>query len=319
MNKRHHFMALTGIWLLTAASVGQAESPTNYAGLVRVPSMPAPAMSERWINSAEWQAAGQVSGWSDRDLGADDNDRSQVAVGHDAGVLYVRFACPIAEKFRLNKIWYADNALKSTAREKDGDIFKDDYVGIYLTPPGGGDVYFLGVNGTGITRDSRNGEVSWNGQWQTQQSRDDFFWTVGFAIPLNQLGGAMTEDQAWGVNFAHGARQIELLESIWAYRPTALQPMAEMRLSTRAIAVALAGFGGLSDGSLALKGQVGNLSGEPFDGALEVAVQDFSGVTNKAVFGPEKTPLALKPGEKKGVSPPILTLARLCAARFRSR
>ena len=77
------------------------------------------------------------------------NDGTRVSVGHAGDTLYVLFRCPIPEKFRFNKVVYASIPLKMTAKEKDGDIFQDDYVGVCLTPPGSRDVYFLGVNGAG--------------------------------------------------------------------------------------------------------------------------------------------------------------------------
>ena len=63
---------------------------------------------------------------------------------------------------------------------------------------------------------------------------------------------------------------------------------------------ALTGFGNLSEGSLALKGQVANLSAEAFEGTAEVAVRDLAG-RHTAVFGPDKSTFSLKPGEKKGI------------------
>ena len=255
-------------------------------------------MDGRLTAATQWQSTCQITGWADSVLGVANNDGTTVSVGHASNVLYVLFRCPIPEKFRFNKVVYASIPLKMTAKEKDGDILQDDYVGVCLTPPGSRDVYFLGVNGAGITRDSRNGDVSWNGQWQVQQSRDDYLWTVEFAIPLAQFRGAAVGDPAWGVNFKHGARQLELLDSVWAYQAAQVCPMAQMRLSPRAIAVTLTTFGNLSEGSLAMKGQIANLSAEAFEGTAETSIRDLAGGT-PPMFGPDKCMFSLKPGEKK--------------------
>ena len=296
-----HLIGLMSILLLTGTVTVRAADQATFSGLLRVAPMAAPVLDGRQTGDAEWQAACRVAGWTDPVLGVANTDGTQVSVGHADGVLYVKFICPIPEKFRLNKVVYASFALKTTAKEKDGDILQDDYVGIYLMPPGSRDRCFLGINGAGIMRDSKNGDISWNGQWQTQQTRDDFFWTVEFSVPLNQFGGSTAEDQLWGVNFAHGGRQIDLMEGVWAYQPAEVNPMAAMRFTSQPVAVVLTGLGNLSEGSMALKGQIANLAKEPFEGTMEVTVLDL-GDTNKVVFGPEKTTLALKPGEKKDLS-----------------
>ena len=93
-------------------------------------------------------------------------------------------------------------------------------------------------------------------------------------------------------------RQIELQQSVWAYRAAQVQPMAQMRLSSRAIAVAVAGFGNLSEGSMTLRGRVANLSQGVFTGTTEVVVHDLA-ARNSTTFGPKNESFSLKPGEKK--------------------
>jgi len=297
------------LWL-EAPTARSAERPA-VSGFLSAPPMAAATLDGRVTGDAEWQSACQISGWTDRVLGMANHDGTIASVGHAGGTLYLLFRCPIPEKYRLNKVLYASCPLKMTAKEKDGDIFQDDYVGVGLTPPGSRDVYFLGVNGAGITCDSRNGDVSWNGKSQARQTHDDFVWTVELAIPLGQFGTAALKDGDWGVNFRHGARQIELLDSIWAYQPAEPYPMARMRLSPRPISAALTSFGNLSDGSLALRGQVANLSKEAFDGVAEVAVHGFAAGKPPA-FGPEKIAISLEPGEKKALAADFAAGQPLC-------
>jgi hypothetical protein len=228
-------------------------------------------------------------------------DNTKVSIGHSEDTLYVLFQCPIPEKFRLNKVMYASFPLKTAVKKKDGDIFEDDYVSMDLIPPGSQDVYCFGVNGAGMIRDSHNGDVSWDGRWQTHQSHDDCVWTVEFAIPLRPLYKTSNENSTWGVNFRHGARQIELLNSVWAYQAAEIHPFARLRLSSRAVAVALTDCGNLPEGSLTLKGQIANFSPEAFEGTMQVAVRDWTGV-GSWIFGPEKNAFALQPGEKKDIA-----------------
>ena len=123
--------------------------------------------------------------------------------------------------------------------ERDGDIFQDDYVGFYLSPPESNDVYFFGVNGTGGERVSRNDGVAWNEDWQVSQIWDQDFWRVEFRLPLRAFSG----EGEWGINFLHGARQVEPMESIWGFQPAQLRPLVNMHLSSDEASFALLPYG----------------------------------------------------------------------------
>ncbi|MCC6579894.1 MAG: hypothetical protein IT440_05585 [Phycisphaeraceae bacterium] len=260
-----------------------------------MPPMAAPTLDGRTTGDTEWRGAASLTGWADAILGVANGDGTVVAVGHDAANLYVRFTCPIPEKFRLNKVVYASFPLKMTIKERDGDVDQDDHVGVTLSPAGRTNMYRIAVNGLGTVRDSCDDDVAWNGQWKIEQSRDDFAWTVEMAIPLSQFGAGIAEDQAWGVNFTHGARHIELLDSVWAYQPATQHPLSEMVLSTKPIAVSLDSWGQLSEGVLALRAQVANFTPQAQAGTMDVTVRDLAGDT-KPVFGPEQTGWSVQPG-----------------------
>ena len=130
--------------------------------------------------------------------------------------------------------------------ERDGDIFQDDYVGFYLSPPESNDVYFFGVNGTGAERISRNDDGAWNGDWQVSQIWDQDFWRVEFRLPLRAFSG----EGEWGINFLHGARQVEPMESIWGFQPAQIRPLVNMHLSSDEVSFALLEYGDLNEGVL---------------------------------------------------------------------
>lgn len=263
-----------------------------------VPLMASPVIDGRDTTADEWEGACSLTGWADNILGVANKDKTVVEVGYSNDALYIRMVYPVTEEFRRTSVNYAEAPLKTGVSERDGDIFKDDHLGFYLSPPESRDVYFFGVNGANVKRDSRNGDAAWNGQWQVNQSCDRHFWRVEFSLPLRGFGGDLSADRTWGINFLHGARQVQPMESVWAYRPAQTVPLTGMRFLPEKISVALLDFGDLNEGIVAFKGRIANRGTEPLEVTSEVEVAD-AGRDRKVIAGPAKETHALAPGEKK--------------------
>ncbi len=271
--------------------LAQAEANTslNFAAPLITP----PVIDGQDTTADEWEGASRLTGWADNILGVANSDKTFVNVGHHQNTLYVRMVYPIPEKFRRNSVFYSESPLKVDVSENDGDIFQDDYLGFYLSPPDSEDIYVFGVNGTGAKLDSKNEDVGWNGQWQASQKWDRDFWRVEFSLPLS----AFTGPGEWGINFVHGARQVESMESIWAYRPAQTRPLAEMHLLPEKISIGLLDFGDLNEGTLAFRGWIENRGADQLTVESVVEVADAES-DRKVIFGPPKEVYTLKPGEQ---------------------
>ena len=162
-----------------------ARQPRKAAALLRVPQIAAPVIDGKITSEREWEHGHTLTGWVDPILGNVNTDDMQVQVAHSGTALHVRFQYAIPEKFRKQRDIYVGTPLKVSVQQADGDIFQDDYVGVYLAPPDSTDTYFFGINGAGAKRDEKNGDPAWNGQWQANQTRDDHVWTAEFTIPFS--------------------------------------------------------------------------------------------------------------------------------------
>ncbi len=280
--------------LATAAALPSAGA--DGSSELAVPPIAAPVIDGRATTADEWQGATTLTGWADNILGILNQDKTSVAVGHHQGTLYIRMVCPIPEAFRRDSVFYSELPLKKSVGENDGDIRQDDYLGFHLSAGEGGDVYFFGVNAANAKLDSKNGDAAWNsGQWRVAQKWDPDFWRVEFSVPLSGFPGSRLQ----GINFAHGARQVEFMESIWAYEPARKLPLARLRLTPEKIAVTLLEFGDLNDGTLAFRGRVANLGKTPVTLQSTVAVANAEGDDRQVIFGATPTQHQLQPGESK--------------------
>jgi len=253
-----------------------------------------PTIDGKQTSSAEWGSASVITGWVDPLLGSANKDGVRIKVGHSEKSLHVMFTYSIPEKFRERRDVYVGSPLKVSVKNNDGDIFRDDYVGIFLSPPKSTDVYFFGINGAGAKRDEKNGNPQWNGTWSANQARDDYVWTAEFTISLSSLAPAAKKEGEWGINFLHGARQVDFFESIWFYQPRAQRPLAKATLAARKRAFAISSFGDLSDGSLSLAGSL-DAGATGFEGESEVSIS----AAGKLLFGPKKKGLRVAPGKKE--------------------
>lgn len=102
------------------------------------------------------------------------------------------------------------DALKSQPREKDGRVWEDDCVEIFLQPPKDALAYYhFIVNAAGSKYDSQNlkeatmeSRPGWEGEWEAKTSRKDNAWFVEAYIPFAGLGLQPGGGNAWHINVA---------------------------------------------------------------------------------------------------------------------
>jgi hypothetical protein len=290
--------------IVLAQAVGDADAlalyrrnlPAEGSVFLTVPPVAPPALDGKATTAQEWDGGACLTGWADTLLGVANRDLTEVCVGHDRTTLFVRFVWPVPEAFRAERTRYVGSPLRATQKERDADLSGDDLAGVYVAPPGGS-TFLFAANGGGARRDERDGDPAWNGDWQVSQTWDDNAWTVEFAIPLAPLvAGAQppTDQGGWAINFVHAARQVELQDSIWAFQPAAVRPLARLALSPVKLSYRASLTGSLNEGTIAVAGMVSNQAAESATGTVAVTVSD----DGRAVFGPEQRTWSLAAGEK---------------------
>jgi uncharacterized lipoprotein YddW (UPF0748 family) len=113
----------------------------------------------------------------------------------DATTLYIGFTCPEPNMA----------ALTAGVTDRDGAVYNDDSVEVFLAPNAVGLPYYHFVVGAGGgTWDDRTGDRAWNARWTSMVTRDASAWTVEIAIPFSSLNASPAGP--WRANFARNRR-----------------------------------------------------------------------------------------------------------------
>ena len=197
----------------------------------------------------DWSRAPEVTGFRLLKGGRLASAQSHAQVCYDARNLYVRFRCPAPDPATLT----------GEVRERDGAVWQDDAVELFLDPgKTGAHSYQFIANCKGSQYDGRDGESGWNGEWAASAAVDPEAreWVCALTIPFATLDrGAPAPEAQWGVNFcADSAAAGE--NSAWADVPGKYDQPALfglLRFAPGAPAVQLLNLGNLGTGS----GQLG--------------------------------------------------------------
>ncbi|MFA7159359.1 MAG: DUF4838 domain-containing protein, partial [Kiritimatiellia bacterium] len=169
-----------------------------------VEESPGMEKSNAWANVAE-------SFFKDRGGMPYTNVRTVMKVLRDKDNLYVR----------VDSLYPGKHPEDMYGKERDGDIFKEEYVELGIMPPGG-KIYRLVANPIdGSLYDSvfapdgrkrMTEDAKWNGKWEFAYkvsgkkgpwSLPGRIWTAWFKIPFSEFGGKAPEaGEAWGFNAA---------------------------------------------------------------------------------------------------------------------
>lgn len=101
----------------------------------------------------------------------------------------------------LDPVFNKLDRIKPKAVKRDGPVYEDDSIEVYLLP-NGNDCYQFAVNMDGTLFDSKNKNPKWNSNAKVSTSRKDRWWTVEMAIPFADLGVSGEMDgKTWRANF----------------------------------------------------------------------------------------------------------------------
>jgi hypothetical protein len=111
-------------------------------------------------------------------------------------------------------------AATTAASGRDGEVFKDDCIEIFISPAGSEKEYYhLATNALGAQFDERVRERSWNPDWTVQATRLADRWRLQVSIPFAALGGAPVPGAVWWVNLCRQRQASGTLE-LSAWSPT---------------------------------------------------------------------------------------------------
>ena len=147
--------------------------------VMTAPRATRPAQVDGRLTPAEWAAAAASTGFSRLGVGALPRVQPTFYAMFDAQALYaaVRVPCPRGAK----------PVAKATRR--DGAVWQDDSVEVFVAPrPGGSEYFHFVVNSAGVQRDARGQDVTWNAAWQAAARCTEGAWVAELAVPWRAVG-----------------------------------------------------------------------------------------------------------------------------------
>ena len=141
------------------------------------------------LRAGEWDQAASLSGFVTPDDAGPTDRRTEVFVGHDDNALYVAYVCRDQPR------------PKAQHRPRDGAVWEDDAVELFLQPPDAQTYYHLAVNAAGSRFDARcpGSDATWQPEWEAQAGRNAEGWVVEIAVPWAALQA--NPGNVWRVNF----------------------------------------------------------------------------------------------------------------------
>lgn len=171
-----------------AAAHGMAQVPVVRGAAC--PRLPAAPRCDGSLSGGEWDAAGKLEGFFRALDGRPAARPTTVLLGHDGSTLFIAWLCG------------GQPEPSAADRPRDGAVWEDDAVEVFLQPPGSSGYYHFAVNAAGQQYDAyaEGGlNASWNAEWQAAAGRERDGWVVEMAIPFSVVGGQPTG--FWRANF----------------------------------------------------------------------------------------------------------------------
>lgn len=143
------------ILLLLLQSFSFAQLPKVF--LTRIET---PPLIDGELNDSCWKSATKIQLSHLQGKTDTPSQKTEVLLAYDDFAIYIAFIC------------YEDKMDKIAAnrKEKDGDIWRDDCVEIFLSPNPPDYFHFI-VNSLGTQQDEINKDARWNGDWKVKTKK----------------------------------------------------------------------------------------------------------------------------------------------------
>ncbi len=181
-------LMLIAIALLCCATLHAATLLTAYEAAT-------PPVIDGDLSDPCWQAAAPTSAFVLWGRDALPEAQTVARVSFDRERLYIAVEAmePNLDP-RLNML----DSVKAEATDRDGAIFRDDCVEIFIQP-GDANYYQLAVNSNGALYDGKGMDGAWNGDCEVAARRGESSYTFELAIGLASIGGL--PEGTWRMNF----------------------------------------------------------------------------------------------------------------------
>ena len=124
--------------------------------IVAIGVLSTPPSVDGQISPDEWADATALDGLEMLDLGTAPRERTRAWIGYDREGLYLAVRC-----------WMRPGAEpRSAVTERDGTVFTDDCIEIFVSPDRGTSEYHFVGNSIGTQLDERSLQSTWNGAWR---------------------------------------------------------------------------------------------------------------------------------------------------------
>lgn len=160
------------------------------------------------LSPGEWDQAARLTNFTVHDGDGQAADQTEVYVTWDRQRLYIGFRCA-----------QPGGHLQAAARARDGEVWGDDAVEIFLQPDPQSATYYQFIgNAAGTIYDARGaGDPGWNGDWTYKAAVGADCWTGELSIPLASLGIKLgAGDTVLGLNICRDQKSPPAPASCWA-------------------------------------------------------------------------------------------------------
>ncbi|NLC59369.1 MAG: hypothetical protein GX774_21230 [Armatimonadetes bacterium] len=216
MPKRDHSFhrIIAGVLFLLAGLAGVAGAAERDARptLTLVGPAATPPTIDGHLDEECWQSAAQSTGFVLNERPVPAEEQTTVYVTYDQRHLYVAFECLESQMDRL----------AASVTERDGPVFRDDVVELFLDPNRDRFTYYqFAVNARGtrfdLKGDAAGGNPRWDAPWNAAVARGDDRWWAELAIPFSSLDLHLEKTgSTWGINFAR-EQQPKGEVSVWSF------------------------------------------------------------------------------------------------------
>jgi len=153
------------------------------------------------LDDESWESAKPLSPFYDCSNGKTAQTETRALLTYDNENIYVAF----------KNSEPAMDAIKCREKARDGAVYHDDCVEVFIGAPNGNIRHFI-VNSIGTKYDARifmrvpgdpyRGDAAWDGNWECAAAQGNDFWTAELRIPFSDFEMGPAQGRDWSVNLA---------------------------------------------------------------------------------------------------------------------
>lgn len=152
-----------------------------------------------------WPRKAQIDGFVNPETRRFAEAQTTVRVCHTTNALYIAV---YAREPRMS-------TMACTLTARDAPLWQEESIAIVLRPKGQPE-FRLVTNPLGAQFDSKDGNDTWDGDWQVATKTWPVGWSAEIAVPFATLGATPGKED-WELDFARTRRNVENERSVWVY------------------------------------------------------------------------------------------------------